>query len=98
MRLPAARLAPGLILYVLVGWVAQASAFWSSLVLAPAAAGVTLPVTQVVAGVALVPVLAVALSRVYPGVHYPGDEVVAVSPRDGLAVFVARSRWADSVR
>lgn len=77
---------------------AQASAFWFSLVLALATAGVAPPVTRAAAGLALVFVLAVALSRVYLGVHYPGDVVAGVLLGTGWAVFVARSLRESSVR
>jgi undecaprenyl-diphosphatase len=80
------------------GHATQASAFWFSLVLALAAAGVAPPLTRVAAGLALVLVLAVALSRVYLGVHYPGDALAGVLLGTGWAVFVARSMREVSVR
>ena len=53
------------------GHATQASAFWFSLVLALRATGAAPLLTRVAAGVAVALVLAVALSRVYLGVHYP---------------------------
>ncbi len=69
----------------------QASAFWFSLALALQRARVAPPLGRVAAGLALLLVLAVALSRVYLGVHYPADVIAGVLLGTGWAVFVARS-------
>jgi undecaprenyl-diphosphatase len=80
------------------GHATQASAFWFSLVLALPAAGVRPLVTRVAAGLALALVLAVALSRVYLGVHYPADVIAGVLLGTGWAVFVARCIRGTAVR
>ena len=72
------------------GHAVQASAFWFSLVLALRAARIAPTLERVAAALALVLVAAVAISRVYLGVHYPGDVVAGILLGTGWAVFVAR--------
>ncbi len=62
----------------------QAGAFWLSLVLALRAPRVPPRLTRVAAGLALVLIPAVALSRVYLGVHYPADVIAGVLLGDRL--------------
>ncbi len=60
------------------GHATQASAFWFSLTLVLAAAGLMPRATRLCAGLAVGVVLAVAASRVYLGVHYPADVIAGV--------------------
>ncbi len=72
------------------GHATQASAFWFSLVLAAHAARAAPLLTRSLAAVAVLLVAAVALSRVYLGVHYPSDVIAGVLLGTGWAVYVAR--------
>lgn len=67
----------------------QASAFWFSLVLAMRATGVAPTRMRRAAVLAALIVLAVALSRVYLGVHYPSDVIAGVLLGVGWAVYIA---------
>jgi undecaprenyl-diphosphatase len=71
------------------GHATQASAFWFSLVFAMPAAGASPRLTRVAGCLAVLIVLAVAASRVYLGVHYPGDVIAGVLLGTGWAIFVA---------
>ncbi|MFZ1154221.1 MAG: phosphatase PAP2 family protein, partial [Solirubrobacteraceae bacterium] len=71
------------------GHATQASAFWLSLVLALRTAGAPPTITGVAAGLALMIVLVVAVSRVYLGVHYPSDVAVGVMLGTGWALYVS---------
>lgn len=73
------------------GHATQASAFWFSLVLALRATEATPRLLRTAAGLAVALVVAVALSRVYLGVHYPADVIAGVLLGTGWAVFVACS-------
>ena len=72
------------------GHATQASAFWFSLVFAMRAAGASPKLTRVAAGLALLIVLVVAASRIYLGVHYPGDVVAGMLLGAGWATYVSR--------
>jgi undecaprenyl-diphosphatase len=71
------------------GHATQASSLCFSLVLVLPALGAQRRVTGAAAALALVVVVAVAASRVYLGVHYPGDVVAGVLLGAGWAVFVS---------
>jgi undecaprenyl-diphosphatase len=73
------------------GHATEASAFWFSLVLALRAARVAPTRVRLATGLAIALVLAVALSRVYLGVHYPADVIAGVLLGTAWAVFVAGS-------
>lgn len=61
------------------GHATQASAFWLSVVFAVRAAGAPSAGVRVVAVACAAIVLTVAASRVYLGVHYPGDVVAGIA-------------------
>jgi len=70
------------------GHATQSSAFWFSLVLALRASAKPRMVRLAGAAAALI-VAAVALSRIYLGVHYPSDVIAGVVLGTGWAVYVA---------
>jgi len=72
------------------GHATQASAFWFSLILVLRTAGAPPVATAVAAALALSLVLTVAASRVYLGVHYPGDVAAGVLLGAGWAALVSR--------
>lgn len=76
----------------------QAGAFWLALALALRAPRVPPRLTRVAGGLALVLIPAVALSRVYLGVHYPADVIAGVLLGTGWAVFVARCVRESTIR
>lgn len=71
------------------GHATSASAFWFSLVLALPAAGASRLQTGLAGVVAALIVLAVCVSRVVLGVHYPGDVVAGALLGTSWAVFVS---------
>ncbi len=75
------------------GHATQASAFWFALVFVLRAAGGSRVATAAAAAFALVLVLAVAASRVYLGVHYPGDVLAGLLLGTGWTTWV----WLDSI-
>ena len=77
------------------GHATQASAFWFSLVLALRVFATPRAVRLAGAGAALV-VAAVALSRVYLGVHYPSDVIAGLLLGTGWAVYVAYCLKSDT--
>lgn len=72
------------------GHATQASAFWFSLALAAPSVPAAARRRRVVWVLAAVIVAAVALSRVYLGVHYPSDVIAGVALGTGWAIYVAR--------
>ncbi|MGH2880455.1 MAG: phosphatase PAP2 family protein [Solirubrobacteraceae bacterium] len=72
------------------GHATQASAFWFSLVLVLQALPVGPRLLRVAWTLAAMLVAAVAVSRVYLGVHYPSDVLAGVLLGAGWAVFVSR--------
>ena len=72
------------------GHATQASAFWFSLVFAMPATGVSPKLIRVADGLALLIIFVVAASRVYLGVHYPGDVVAGMLLGIGWATYVSR--------
>jgi undecaprenyl-diphosphatase len=78
------------------GHASQASAFWFALVLALRAAPI--PRCELRLAWAAAIVTAVALSRVWLGVHYPSDVIAGLLLGGGWAVFVARCPGRASTR
>ncbi len=72
------------------GHATQASAFWFSLALAAPSVPAAARSTRVVWVLATAIVAAVALSRVYLGVHYPSDVIAGIALGTGWAVYAAR--------
>jgi len=72
------------------GHATQASAFWFSLVLAAHTARAAPLLSRSLAAAAVLIVVAVALSRIYLGVHYPSDVIAGLLLGTGWAVYVAR--------
>lgn len=80
------------------GHATQASAFWLSLVLALRSTGASRAASAAATALALLLVPAVAVSRVYLGVHYPSDVLAGALLGAAWATFVWRCLRDTTVR